>query len=435
VLDEKCDLSELCSQLRRKLDEYDIDKINVRYKLVFGSPGDAQAQASWVVLDKDLKHEEKLGRMCGTVIVGSQQNNRSSQSLVSCRVKVSIADSMIEMFVRGRCWSLTPTQGWIDNKLSCMELGVGQHMCVGQGRSYKFSYICSVLIVARLMVVKLHWPKENQPRPPPWPLFHTKQDGQGFSPAKPFAKGARALDSCGCRYVPTVAETQVCHRGLLLLCFQLQKSAQGTPRSNILAEIHAINLYSEVSSTSMMWFSSYSKLLQFSWLSSIGACLSVVLWSHLHLSAVGSSDDYGGVHIAAADKVLKLQHKLSPQGVFDSDGLQLLLSLSMAGCALIQQRVQQKRGGNCRCFLLDVTGQKFRVARSCTKCKVICWELMPLDGGFLNTNLEVQYHADCLSSTYSEQEFSQFPWDPGGSIASAWGQAESQGGGNVRDQL
>jgi hypothetical protein len=30
VLDEKCDLSELCSQLRRKLDEYDIDKINVR---------------------------------------------------------------------------------------------------------------------------------------------------------------------------------------------------------------------------------------------------------------------------------------------------------------------------------------------------------------------------------------------------------------------
>jgi hypothetical protein len=193
VLDEKCDLSELCSQLRRKLDEYDIDKINVRYKLVFGSPGDAQAQASWVVLDKDLKHEEKLGRMRGTVIVGSQQNNRSSQSLVSCRVKVSIADSMIEMFVRGRCWSLTPTQGWIDNKLSCMELGVGQHMCVGQGRSYKFSYICSVLIVARLMVVQLHWPKENQPRPPPWPLFHTKQDGQGFSPAKTFCQGCSSI--------------------------------------------------------------------------------------------------------------------------------------------------------------------------------------------------------------------------------------------------
>jgi hypothetical protein len=85
------------------------------------------------VLDKDLKHEEKLGRMCGTVIVGSQQNNRSSQSLVSCRVKVSIADSMIEMFVRGRCWSLTPTQGWIDNKLSCMELELGSTCAWAKG--------------------------------------------------------------------------------------------------------------------------------------------------------------------------------------------------------------------------------------------------------------------------------------------------------------
>jgi hypothetical protein len=74
-----------------------------------------------------------LGGMCGTVIVDSQQNNRSSRSLVSCRVKVYIADSMIEVFVRGRCWSLTPRQGWIDSKLSCMELGVGQHMCVDQG--------------------------------------------------------------------------------------------------------------------------------------------------------------------------------------------------------------------------------------------------------------------------------------------------------------
>jgi hypothetical protein len=32
------------------------------------------------------------------------------------------------------------------------------------------------------------------------------------------------------------------------------------------------------------------------------------------------------------------------------------------------------------------------------------------------TNKEVQYNADCLSSTCSEQEFLQFPWDHGGSI-------------------
>ncbi|CAD6231027.1 unnamed protein product [Miscanthus lutarioriparius] len=38
MLDQKCDLSELCSQMLKKLDEYDIDKINVKYKLVSGSP-------------------------------------------------------------------------------------------------------------------------------------------------------------------------------------------------------------------------------------------------------------------------------------------------------------------------------------------------------------------------------------------------------------
>jgi hypothetical protein len=58
-------------------------------------------------------------------------------------------------------------------------------------------------------------------------------------------------------------------------------------------------------------------LLQLSWLSSVWACSSVVLWYHLHLSVfVGGSDDSDGVHIAATYKVLKLQYQLSPQGVF-----------------------------------------------------------------------------------------------------------------------
>ena len=100
---------------------------------------------------------------------------------------------------------------------------------------------------------------------------------------------------------------------------------------------------------------------------------------------------------------------------WDPGGLQLLLSVSMAGCALIQQRVQRKCGGNCRCFLLEVTGQNFPVATPCIKCKVFCREFILLDMGFLTTNKEVQCNVDCFSSTYSEEEFLQFPWDPGGS--------------------
>lgn len=65
MLDQKYDVSELCSQMMKKLEVYDIDKINVTTKLVSGSPSGVvaaeckRAQASWVVLDKELKHEEK----------------------------------------------------------------------------------------------------------------------------------------------------------------------------------------------------------------------------------------------------------------------------------------------------------------------------------------------------------------------------------------
>ena len=74
---------------------------------------------------------------------------------------------------------------------------------------------------------------------------------------------------------------------------------------------------------------------------------------------------------------------------WDPGGLQLLLSVSMAGCALIQQRVQRKCGGNCWCFLLEVTEQNFPVATPCIKCKVFCREFILLDMGFLTTNKEV----------------------------------------------
>uniref|UniRef100_A0A0E0C4D2 Protein kinase domain-containing protein n=1 Tax=Oryza meridionalis TaxID=40149 RepID=A0A0E0C4D2_9ORYZ len=65
MLDQK-DISELSSQMMDKLKNvYDPNKINVKTKVVSGSPPGVvaaeskRAQASWVVIDKELKHEEK----------------------------------------------------------------------------------------------------------------------------------------------------------------------------------------------------------------------------------------------------------------------------------------------------------------------------------------------------------------------------------------
>ncbi|XP_073007936.1 inactive protein kinase SELMODRAFT_444075-like [Typha latifolia] len=66
ILEQKSDITESCSQMMLLLhDVYDPSKINVKIKIVSGSPCGAVAaeskrsQANWVVLDKDLKHEEK----------------------------------------------------------------------------------------------------------------------------------------------------------------------------------------------------------------------------------------------------------------------------------------------------------------------------------------------------------------------------------------
>ncbi|CAM8990072.1 unnamed protein product [Rhodiola kirilowii] len=64
--EKKYDITDSCSQMILQLhDVYDPDKINVRIKVVSGTPYGAvaaeakRAQASWVVLDKKLKCEEK----------------------------------------------------------------------------------------------------------------------------------------------------------------------------------------------------------------------------------------------------------------------------------------------------------------------------------------------------------------------------------------
>ncbi|WCJ39562.1 Protein kinase protein with adenine nucleotide alpha hydrolases-like domain [Euphorbia peplus] len=64
--EQKCDITDSCSQMILQLhDVYDPNKINVKIKIVSGSPCGAVAVeakrilANWVVLDKQLKHEEK----------------------------------------------------------------------------------------------------------------------------------------------------------------------------------------------------------------------------------------------------------------------------------------------------------------------------------------------------------------------------------------
>ncbi|XP_030477029.1 inactive protein kinase SELMODRAFT_444075 [Syzygium oleosum] len=64
--EQKSDITDSCSQMILQLHNvYDPNKINVKIKIVSGSPCGAvaveakKAQASWVVLDKQLKHEEK----------------------------------------------------------------------------------------------------------------------------------------------------------------------------------------------------------------------------------------------------------------------------------------------------------------------------------------------------------------------------------------
>ncbi|MQL72363.1 hypothetical protein Taro_004704 [Colocasia esculenta] len=65
-LEMKSDISDTCSQMMLQLHNvYDPNKINVKIKIVSGTPTGAvaaeskRAQASWVVLDKHLKHEVK----------------------------------------------------------------------------------------------------------------------------------------------------------------------------------------------------------------------------------------------------------------------------------------------------------------------------------------------------------------------------------------
>ncbi|XP_022148160.1 inactive protein kinase SELMODRAFT_444075-like [Momordica charantia] len=97
--EQKCDITDSCSQMILQLhDVYDPNKINVKIKIVSGSPSGAvaaeakRAQASWVVLDKQLKHEEKCCMeelQCNIVVMKRSQPKVLRLNLVGSPKKES----------------------------------------------------------------------------------------------------------------------------------------------------------------------------------------------------------------------------------------------------------------------------------------------------------------------------------------------------------
>ncbi|XP_068647561.1 inactive protein kinase SELMODRAFT_444075 [Aristolochia californica] len=91
----KCEITDSCSQLMLQLqDVYDPNKINVNVKVISGSPSGAvaveckRAQASWVVLDKQLKQEEKRCMeelQCNIVVMKRSQPKVLRLNLVGSR--------------------------------------------------------------------------------------------------------------------------------------------------------------------------------------------------------------------------------------------------------------------------------------------------------------------------------------------------------------
>ncbi|WOK99295.1 hypothetical protein Cni_G08007 [Canna indica] len=95
VMEQKFDISNSCSQMILQLnDVYDSNKINIKIKVVSGSPYGAVAteskriQANWVVMDKHLKHEKKRcidELQCNIVVMKRSQPKVVRLNLVGSR--------------------------------------------------------------------------------------------------------------------------------------------------------------------------------------------------------------------------------------------------------------------------------------------------------------------------------------------------------------
>ncbi|MBA0637969.1 hypothetical protein Godav_024954 [Gossypium davidsonii] len=103
--EQKSDITDSCSQMILQLhDVYDPNKINVKIKIVSGSPCGAvaaeakRALASWVVLDKLLKHEEKRcieELQCNIVVMKNSQAKVLRLNLVGSPEKEAEASSQL----------------------------------------------------------------------------------------------------------------------------------------------------------------------------------------------------------------------------------------------------------------------------------------------------------------------------------------------------
>ncbi|XP_022715123.1 inactive protein kinase SELMODRAFT_444075-like [Durio zibethinus] len=139
--EQKSDITDSCSQMILQLhDVYDPNKINVKIKIVSGSPCGAVAaeakrsKASWVVLDKQLKHEEKRCMeelQCNMVVIKRSQAKVLRLNLVgspekeagaSCQLN-SERDETSEKHPKNKNGSSDSIRGPVVTPTSSPELG------------------------------------------------------------------------------------------------------------------------------------------------------------------------------------------------------------------------------------------------------------------------------------------------------------------------
>ncbi|KAK9030882.1 hypothetical protein V6N11_032288 [Hibiscus sabdariffa] len=139
--EQKSDITDSCSQMILQLhDVYDPNKINVKIKIVSGSPSGAvaseakRALASWVVLDKQLKHEEKRcieELQCNIVVMKNSQAKVLRLNLVGSPEKETEAsrqlnsgrDEASEKYPQNKDTSSGSIRGPVVTPTSSPELG------------------------------------------------------------------------------------------------------------------------------------------------------------------------------------------------------------------------------------------------------------------------------------------------------------------------
>ncbi|KAF5776881.1 putative protein kinase RLK-Pelle-PERK-2 family [Helianthus annuus] len=137
--DQKVEIADSCSQMILQLhDVYDPNKINVKIKIVSGSPCGAVAAeakrilASWVVLDKKLKHEQKQcmdNLQCNIAIMKKSQPKILRLNLVGSPKKKPEADCPLpssnkpsEKLTKNRNKSLESVRGSVVTPTSSPEV-------------------------------------------------------------------------------------------------------------------------------------------------------------------------------------------------------------------------------------------------------------------------------------------------------------------------